>query len=339
MKKIAILSVLFLCTFSFIHAQRKNISKQQPRRNAVQSYKAPLELSKDTSLLKKAIEGDSDAQWQVGLCYYWGKRGVESDKNKAIEWLEKSSVQGNPIAKMLIADYTDNPDSLYKEACKGLEIRAREGDAAAQYYLAECYSSGDGVEKNDKEALKWYTLSANKGYSNAQRVLAMLYINGYGGVKQSKSEAIKWYKLAAQNGNDEAQYYIACYYYDGDGVPKSYTEAAKWYRRAAEQGYAKAQNELGECYYFGLGVKKSITEAIKWYKRGAKQMNADALYNLSYCYRNAEGVPYSYEKWKYCCILAAHGKNQDAREELDEKRIKYSAIEVVNLKRPDGVFD
>ena len=54
------------------------------------------------------------------------------------------------------------------------------------------------------EAIKYYKLSADQGYSGAQYNLGYMYENGYG-VKQSDTEAIKYYKLAADQGNLEAK--------------------------------------------------------------------------------------------------------------------------------------
>jgi TPR repeat protein len=37
------------------------------------------------------------AQWEIGLCYYYG-RGVERDVAQATEWFKKAAAQGNPGA-------------------------------------------------------------------------------------------------------------------------------------------------------------------------------------------------------------------------------------------------
>jgi TPR repeat protein len=59
-----------------------------------------------------------------------------------------------------------------------------------------------------------------------------------------KGEAIKWYKLSAQKGFSRAQYNLGVMYRDGDGVPRDYREAHKWFLQAAEQDDWRAQVKL-----------------------------------------------------------------------------------------------
>ena len=62
------------------------------------------------------------------------------------------------------------------------------------------YSRGEGVQKDDKEAVKWYHLSAEQGISGAQSNLGLMYEKGLG-VKQDYIEAHKWFNIAGVNGN------------------------------------------------------------------------------------------------------------------------------------------
>ncbi len=82
--------------------------------------------------------------------------------------------------------------------------KAEKGDAVAQFLLGYNYVSGQGVPKDDAEAVKWFRKAADQGDAGAQDSLGRLYGNG-------------------------------------QGVPKDETEAVKWFRKAAEQGYSSAQ--------------------------------------------------------------------------------------------------
>ena len=44
----------------------------------------------------------------------------------------------------------------------------------AQYNLAVMYKSGEGIEKDIKQAIYWYEQSAKQGYQNAQNQLKRL---------------------------------------------------------------------------------------------------------------------------------------------------------------------
>ena len=45
---------------------------------------------------------------------------------------------------------------------------AEQGYAKAHYNLGVMYENGEGVPEDDKEAVKWYTKSAEQGLADAQ---------------------------------------------------------------------------------------------------------------------------------------------------------------------------
>ena len=51
-------------------------------------------------------------------------------------------------------------------------------DKVAQYNVGNCYYLGKGVEKNYKEAAKWYQKSAEQGYDNARIAIENMSYNG-----------------------------------------------------------------------------------------------------------------------------------------------------------------
>ena len=77
-----------------------------------------------------------------------------------------------------------------------LRVRAEEGVASAQSDLGVRYANGDGVPKDDTEAVRWYRLAADQGDAGAQSNLAIMYENGKG-VPQDYVQAHIWYSLAA----------------------------------------------------------------------------------------------------------------------------------------------
>ena len=75
-------------------------------------------------------------------------------------------------------------------------------------------------------------------------IWAICYDNGQG-VAKDEAEAVKWYRKAAEQNDAEAQYNLGICYANGQGVAKDEAEAVKWYRKAAEQNDAAAQCNLG----------------------------------------------------------------------------------------------
>ena len=90
---------------------------------------------------------------------------------------------------------------------KQLQKAAEQGDAEAQNNLGRCYVKGDGVEKDEKEAVKWFRKAAEQGNAVAQCKLGLCYHNGEG-VKQDDAKAAEWLRKAADQGFELAKEYL-----------------------------------------------------------------------------------------------------------------------------------
>ena len=77
----------------------------------------------------------------------------------------------------------------------------------------------------------------------AQHRLGYMYANGQG-VQKDDAQAVKWFRKAAEQGNAKAQYCLGVMYDSGIGVQKDEAQTVKWYSKAAQQGNTEARNEL-----------------------------------------------------------------------------------------------
>lgn len=96
------------------------------------------EASLDSSLVKKAEDGDTNAQYRVGLNYLKGQEGFKQDIGLALLWLEKA---------------------------------ANNGEVKSQYQLGTLFQKGQGVEKSNSTAIMWYRKAANQGHREARKRL------------------------------------------------------------------------------------------------------------------------------------------------------------------------
>ena len=131
-----------------------------------------------------------------------------------------------------------------------LEIKtaAEDGDAGAQYNLAQVYAS----EQDFANAINWYRKAAEQGCTNAQLALGETLLQGR---KQTVTSA---------------------------DVPPDADEGVLWLGRAANQGGVQAQIQLGGCYQRGTGVEPNLIEAYKWFALAARQSNAVARVGLEH---------------------------------------------------------
>ena len=114
-----------------------------------------------------------------------------------------------------------------------LREAAKQGYARAQYNLGVMYAHGNGVPKDEAEAVRWYRRAAEQEYAYAQSDLGVMYATGRG-VPKDEAEAVRWYRKAAEQGYAQAQYNLGLMYANGSGVPTDEAEAVRWYRKAAE---------------------------------------------------------------------------------------------------------
>ena len=230
-----------------------------------------------------------------------------------------------------------------------LQSAAENGDALAQYIMGECNHNGYGVAKNEKEALRWYILSADhgqrfaqaelgvyyydqsnfaeafsyfhasaaQGYDFAQRRLAFLYYDGEG-VEQNYHEALNWFKLSANQGDMIAQFMVGDIYYSGTGIAPDHAEALKWYKRSADQGLSNAQFMLGYMYYFGEGIATNHTKSFNWFKLSAEQGLLLAQRYLAISYYYGEGTDINYKEAYNWYTLAAEQGDDFAQNAIGE---------------------
>ncbi len=88
-------------------------------------------------------------------------------------------------------------------------------------------------------------LEAMEYTSGAQNRLAIRYSSGQG-VEKNKKEAFKWYLKAAEQGYMQGIYNAGQCYYLGIGVETEQQKAADYLRKSAESGYEPAQKKLME---------------------------------------------------------------------------------------------
>ena len=118
--------------------------------------------------------------------------------------------------------------------------RAEQGDADAQFTLGVRYANGDGVIKDDEEAVRWYRLAAAQDNADAQATLALMYFNGIG-VLKDEAEAVRWWRLAAAQDNAIAQLFLGSMYVEGRGVLKDPVLAHMWFNIAGVNGEEDAR--------------------------------------------------------------------------------------------------
>jgi TPR repeat protein len=229
-------------------------------------------------LIKKATSGDYKAMYELGGGDFLNKARTQ---NK-ISWLKKS---------------------------------ANLGYRKAQHTLGNEYLSGDNIDKDDVQALKYYLMAAKQNYLRSMYQLGRIYFYGWGQDKDIK-KGMKWLLMAANGGYVEAQHQLANEYFGGDHIALDDDQALKYHLMAAHQNNLGSQYQLGRIYLYGWGQDKDIEKAIKWLLMAANGGYVSAFSLLGDIYGNENHIVFEQETAIYWYKLGAEFGDEFSYAEL-----------------------
>lgn len=250
-------------------------------------------------LIKLAENGDANAQFKLGSCYYSGKHGV-------------------PIN--------------YEECVKWWTIAANNGDLSSQMNLGTIYAEGRIVTQNQKNAILWLEKAVAQGDSQAMYNLGLCFLpapQGIPGLNKDVQLGITYLKEAAEKGLPEAMFELAhCYLSGISGLEKDVQHGFAYMKQAAEAELAQAQFELGQLYHEGIGCKSDIDEALKWLEKAINQGHKEAVAMAGYLLIRYRGSN-KHDNDKAIELLSKAASTGDARAQsiLGEILLKKGIIE------------
>jgi localization factor PodJL len=118
---------------------------------------------------RSASRGFAPAQYRLGTLYERGL-GVAADRGRAMAWYRSAADKGNLKAMHNFAVLSASGDPAdYKTAAHWFSEAAERGLVDSQYNLAVLYETGRGVDRDLKQAYKWFALAARSGDKDAMR--------------------------------------------------------------------------------------------------------------------------------------------------------------------------
>ena len=121
---------------------------------------------------KLAKNGDSNAQFLVGLFYYYGLFDSKQDYNKAIKWFKKSAKQGKIEAELIIADmYLEGNGFIqnYKKAFNCYFKLAQKGNLEAKCNIWFMHELGLIEQEIDNLTIDRYFEQIQFGYKKKSK--------------------------------------------------------------------------------------------------------------------------------------------------------------------------
>jgi len=182
-------------------------------------------------LITQAKAGSLEAQIKIAdtYCYGWG---VSEDKQKAIFWYKKAIEQGSVEA--LVNSEFCFTETLAYEAVEYYRQLAEKGNTEAQLILASLYDEGKCVPKNDAKAFQLRLQAAELNNGQACYLVGSALVTG-DGVEKNIEEGIKWLlKIANPKTTTSdfdmggAQLSLSEAYADLECPKRDLVEAYKW---------------------------------------------------------------------------------------------------------------
>ncbi|MBR4365839.1 MAG: sel1 repeat family protein [Bacteroidaceae bacterium] len=146
-----------------------------------------------------------------------------------------------------------NKTEVKKDTLTVIRERVEKGDDVAMNILGSWYYSGQYVQKDYREAVKWFSKSAEKNNMFGIGNFAMCFQTGNGITKDSVM-AVKLYKKAFTLGN---------------------SDLVKQHEGLAKKGNLFSAMLLADCYTHGDGVKRDAAKALEMLKLASDAGSTD----------------------------------------------------------------
>lgn len=184
--------------------------------------------------LRKARQGDVDAQWQAGLTY-----ARLAEDTRALPLLLAAAASGHAPAASLAGSFLEDgrgEKRNLEDALRWYRQAANDGEPAAQAALARL------LPADAPARLAYMRSAADSGNADGQYLLGLqLGTNG-----ASQAEGFEWLSRAATQGHLGAMLAAASQLADGRGVRADRAAARRWLERAAKSGDPVANFLLGQ---------------------------------------------------------------------------------------------
>jgi TPR repeat protein len=131
-------------------------------------------------------------------------------------------------------------------------------------YVAALRDAAEAESAVDDEQIALWRREAAHGDTNAMNELGNCYSSGEG-VERNTAEAVAWFRKAAEGGHIPAELNLIQCYLDGDGVAQDLAEARARYERLVVREQCMSAFALGEMYANGIGGPASRERAIEMF--------------------------------------------------------------------------
>lgn len=252
------------------------------------------------------LDGNSTAQYMLGLLYATGIGGVERDQGKAMLYHNFAAEQYNVRSEMTLAFRHHAGIATSRDCNKAVDYYKRVADKA----MAHWRSGPPGGASFVRNAYRWVEVdggiygegaSVSSSGQNAPRDgLSLAHVDS----------VLDYLDVKEHQGDYNAIINIGKYYYEAPrGYRRNYRKAQRQFMKVAraywgkdgkvnpkapkgiERLAGKAAAYIGRMFLRGEGMEQNFEKALTWLKRGISNGDSFAQYHMGIMYRDGLGVP------------------------------------------------
>jgi len=307
------------------------------------SYEQTEDRANFINRVRKARQGDTESQWQVGSTYaklghperalpmlrsaaeaghpraaallgwlHENGRGTEKSIEEARRWYRSAAEQGQADAMAALGRLLLR-DSAERDAARlMLQKAAQLDDPNGQYYLGWLLAQSSGDAFADAQAYALFSKAASQGHVGAQVAAATHLLTGRG-VAIDRKAAREWLERAAEK-QDPVAHYLLGRISEGAGQT-SLDKAQSSFRVAAIFGHREAQFALANLLASSVALADR-KEAAEWFAKAREAGHKAAANRLGELYRDGAGDLQQVDRARSIFRQAAEQGDADAMYNL-----------------------
>lgn len=252
------------------------------------------------------LDGNSTAQYMLGVLHATGIGGVQRDQGKAMMYHTFAAEQGEIRSEMTLAFRHHAGIATSRDCNKAVDYYKRVADKAMEYWR----SGPPGGASFVRNAYRWVEVdggiygegaSVSSSGPNAPRDgLSFAHVDN----------VLEYLDVKEHQGDYNAVLNLGKYYYEAPrGYRRNYRKAQRQFMKVAkaywgkdgkvnpkapkgiERLAGKAAAYIGRMFLRGEGMEQNFEKAQTWLKRGVSNGDSFAQYHMGLMYRDGLGVP------------------------------------------------
>ena len=311
MKRLISLFLVLLMAFSFCACGAKQDKTDKttlaPTTTEKTTTTAEKETEKETTAEVVTAEEEikTNADYEEGLDYWFGRNGKKYDRTKALAAFSKAAKNGNADAYFWMGMITERTDDFerWDKVVKYFETAVKKGSDLGYYGLAMCYMYGKGYEQNYGKVKELAKKSIDGGGNTGNLIMGLMNYGGFG-IDQNGKKAVSYFTKASKSDDwfikNHSLLYLGHIYRSGidskdDTAEKpDYEKAKSYYEKAIKNEYFWAATFYANLYESSeTGLKEDMDQYFKLKQQGTKD---GRYYELGLCYLYGNGVKQDYQK-------------------------------------------